>query len=133
MSTASILFICRHNSIRSQIAAALTEKISQGKVSTASAGPEPVTVPDYVNQWIGNLLGEPRQLQSQSLETVADKAFDLIITLCDKTHAALPELASDTQHIRWDFHHPDDEESLRHLEIELSERIRLLLLAKGLI
>lgn len=133
MSAASILFICRHNSIRSQIAAALTHKISQGSVTTHSAGPEPLPVPGYINQWVTNLLGEAQELQSQSLEAVADQAYDLIITLCDKTHTALPELASDTQHIRWDFQHPDDEESLRHLEIELSERIRLLLLAKGLI
>ncbi len=133
MTTANILFVCRHNAVRSQIAAALTDKISHGKVTTDSAGPEPTSVPDYISQWVDNLLGDSRELQSQSLEAVAEKQFDMIITLCDKTHAALPELASDTQHIRWDFHHPDDQNALNHLEIELAERIRLLLLAKGLI
>ena len=133
MTTANILFVCRHNAIRSQIAAALTDKISHGKVTTHSAGPEPHSVPGYINQWVGDLLGESRELQSQPLEAVADKQFDMIITLCDKTHAALPELASDTQHIRWDFHHPDNQEALSHLERELAERIRLLLLTKGLI
>lgn len=133
MTTASILFVCRHNAIRSQIAAALTHKISHGQVISHSAGPEPRAVPEFVSSWVENLLGESRPLQSQPLEAVADQPFDMIITLCDKTHTALPELGTDTQHIRWDFHHPDDQEALRHLEIELAERIRLLLMAKRLI
>ena len=128
----SILFICRHNSVRSQLAALLTEKISNSKVQAHSAGPEPSSVPQHVQDWAVQ-LGHSGQLSTQSLEQVSDQPFDMVVTLCDKSHHALPNLKSDLQQIRWDFHHADNAEDLRHLEIELAERIRLLLLTKGVI
>ncbi|MGB0732321.1 MAG: hypothetical protein ACPGPF_01100 [Pontibacterium sp.] len=128
-----ILFICRHNAVRSQVAEALTVKISHGAVEAVSAGPEPTQVPDYVNQWVSDLHGEPTQLQSTNMHEYDHDHFDMIVTLCDKTHTALPELPDDKEHIRWDFPHPDDAEALSHLEIELAERLRLMMLAKHLI
>lgn len=127
-----ILFICRHNAVRSQIAEALTNKISQGKALAQSAGPEPLPIPEHVSKWVKQLSGTDQKPVSKGLSEVNGKYFDTVITLCDKTHAALPEIALDQQHIRWDFHHADDPEALRHLEIEISERLRLMLLAKGL-
>lgn len=129
----SILFVCRHNSMRSQIAEVLAHKISRGAVLAQSAGPEPTAVPEFIQAWANNLTDAALELSSNSLDEVKDKAFDLIITLCDKTHQALPELSSDQDHIRWDFQHADTEEALRHLEIELAERIRLLFLTKKVI
>lgn len=128
----SILFICRHNSVRSQLAALLTEKISNSKVKAHSAGPEPLAVPEFIQDW-ANQLGHSGELASQPLEQVSNQSFDMVVTLCDKSHQALPKLANDHQQIRWDFHHADTEEQLKHLEIELAERIRLLLLTKGVI
>jgi hypothetical protein len=79
------------------------------------------------------LLGGETKPESNSLDDVAQESFDTIITLCDKSHDALPELPTDQHHIRWDFHHADNAEGLKHLEIEISERLRLMLQAKGLI
>ena len=128
-----ILFICRHNAIRSQIAEALTNKISRGKALAQSAGPEPLPVPEHIAQWIHQLSGSDHKPVSKELSELDGEGFDTIITLCDKTHAALPQLGADQQHIRWDFQHTDEPEALRHLEIEISERLRLMLLAKGLL
>lgn len=133
-SSFSILFVCRHNSVRSQVAAVLAQKISHGTVSASSAGSEPLPVPDYIQHWAAQTLDtQSLELQSKPLQQFNDQAFDMIITLCDKSHQALPELPSDHEHIRWDFHHPDTQEALSHLEIELAERLRLLMLAKKLI
>jgi arsenate reductase len=98
-----------------------------------SAGIEPQAVPEFVSVWVRELYGESTDLQSTSLDELADQHFDTIITLCGKSHDALPEHPEDRRHVRWDFHHPDDEAALRHLEIELSERIRLFLQANPLI
>ncbi len=128
-----ILFICRHNAIRSQIAEALTNKISRGKVLAQSAGPEPQPVPKHIIKWVNQLSESEQKPVSKKLSAFEEERFDTIITLCDKTHTALPELEADQQHICWDFQHTDEPGALRHLEIELSERLRLMLLAKGLL
>ncbi|WP_286236595.1 hypothetical protein [Neptuniibacter halophilus] len=129
----NILFVCRHNAIRSQIAMILANHLGKGNVTAVSAGIEPTPVPEFIQQWAAGINKQAQPLQSTQLETLADQHFDMIITLCDKSHQAIPELASDREHIRWDFSHPDDPEQLRHLEIELAERLRLMFLAKGLI
>ncbi|MBN0988459.1 hypothetical protein [Amphritea pacifica] len=128
-----VLFVCRHNSTRSQIAEALTNKMAHGRVVAKSAGPEPLPVPKEVAGWVSQLLGGDIKPESKSLDDIALEPFDTIITLCDKSHDALPELPTDQQHIRWDFHHADNTEDLKHMEIEISERLNLMLQAKGLI
>lgn len=132
-TAAKVLFICRHNAVRSQLAEILATKISHGRVSAYSAGPEPHAIPDFIHQLASDLNGPETSLTSNTLDDIKDQAFDMIITLCDKSHAALPELASDTQHIRWDFHHADSWEEVRHLEMELADRLRLLFSTKHLI
>ncbi|UTW03204.1 hypothetical protein KDX31_18045 [Amphritea atlantica] len=127
-----ILFVCRHNSIRSQIAEALANKMGHGKVLATSAGPEPEPIPEHVSEWVTRLSHSQTKPVSKDLNEMAREPFDTIITLCDKSHDALPELATDQQHIRWDFSHPDDAEALKHMEIEISERLSLMLQAKGL-
>ena len=107
--------------------------VSHGAVDVQSAGIEPTTVPDFVEHWVGRLRGEPVKLHAKPLSDFVDERFDHIITLCDKSHAALPEHPGDHDHVRWDFRHPDSPEAVSHFEIELSERIRLFLQAKHLV
>ncbi len=128
-----LLFICRHNAVRSQVAEVLANNISHGKVRAYSAGADVQPVPDYIQQWAAQFDTQNEPLSSTPMQQFENEQFNMVITLCDKSHQALPEISSDHDHIRWDFHHPDDAESLKHLEIELAERLRLMFLAKGII
>ena len=128
-----VLFVCRHNAVRSQIAEALLRCISHGNVEVFSAGVGPAPVPAYIQDWVGRLYGNDVNLKSSSLDTMASLQFDTIITLCDKSHITIAEHPEDHRHVRWNFPHPDDPESLQHLEIELSDRIRLFLQANRLL
>ena len=132
-SPLKLLFICRHNTVRSQIASALANKLGKGNVNASSAGPEPATVPEHIQQWINRLTGHAGVIESTALSDIEDQPFDLIITLCDTSHAVLPTLNSDVQHIRWDFQHAEDLASVKHLEMEIAERLRLMFLAKHII
>jgi protein-tyrosine-phosphatase/DNA-binding transcriptional ArsR family regulator len=82
----SVLFLCTGNSARSPIAEALLRHRSGGRVDVASAGsrPKPALHPNtarVLRQEYGIDL-EPRQ--PQSLDAVAGRRFDYVITLCDK-------------------------------------------------
>ncbi|MGB0713061.1 MAG: hypothetical protein ACPGUC_05820 [Gammaproteobacteria bacterium] len=120
-----VLFVCRHNAVRSRIAEALLRHRAGAGVSVTSAGVEPEPVPEAVERWLSRFDDVP-PAAPQPLSAVSAEHFDTVITLCDKSHAALAEHPDDRHHIRWDFHHPDDASSLRQLEIELAERIDLL-------
>jgi protein-tyrosine-phosphatase len=128
-----ILYICRHNAVRSQVAEALTRRIGGASVDVVSAGVEPAPVPEVVARLVHGLDGKAVSPNSKPLESVAAEEFDVIVTLCDKSHAALAEHPGDRRHVRWDFHHAEDDESLSHLKIELAERIRVFLEANHVI
>jgi arsenate reductase len=77
-----ILFVCVHNAGRSQMAAALATKISNGAVSVRSAGSAPAdSIPDSVHvamKEIGLELGDafPKPLTDEVV-----KAADVVITM----------------------------------------------------
>ena len=82
----SVLFLCTGNSARSPMAEALLWHRSGGRVDVASAGshPKPALHPNTVRvlrKEYGIDL-EPRR--PQSLDAVAGRRFDYVITLCDK-------------------------------------------------
>jgi ArsR family transcriptional regulator, arsenate/arsenite/antimonite-responsive transcriptional repressor / arsenate reductase (thioredoxin) len=82
----SVLFLCTGNSARSPMAEALLRHRSGGRVDVASAGsrPKPALHPNtarVLRKEYGIDL-EPRQ--PQSLDAVAGRRFDYVITLCDK-------------------------------------------------
>jgi protein-tyrosine-phosphatase len=127
-----ILFVSRHNSVRAPIAVALTQKIAGSAVEAKSAGTEFEECSAEVAAFVKQLTGMPVP-EWCSLDDMADQSFDLIITLCDKSHTAIAEHPLDTQHIRWDMHRSNNTEQLKHLEIELSERLHLMLQVKHLL
>ena len=82
----SVLFLCTGNSARSPMAEALLRHRSGGRVEVASAGsrPKPALHPNTVR-----VLGEDYGIdvgpqRPQSLDAVAGRRFDYVITLCDK-------------------------------------------------
>jgi protein-tyrosine-phosphatase/DNA-binding transcriptional ArsR family regulator len=82
----SVLFLCTGNSARSPMAEALLRRRSDDRVDVASAGsrPKPALHPNTVRvlREVYGIDIEPRR--PQSLDAVAGRRFDYVITLCDK-------------------------------------------------
>ncbi len=106
--TPAVLFVCTGNSSRSLIAEALLRHRSGGAVDVTSAGTHPrreihpltlaVLRKDY-----GLDLGprDPRAIQA-----VADRTFDLVVTVCDRAREALPELREHPRLSHWSIPDP---------------------------
>ncbi|WP_280380986.1 ArsR family transcriptional regulator [Nocardia wallacei] len=82
----SVLFLCTGNGARSPMAEALLRRRSGGRVEVTSAGshPKPAMHPNtgrVLREHFG-IEFEPRR--PQSLEVIAGRRFDVVITLCDK-------------------------------------------------
>lgn len=125
-----ILYVSRHDSARAPIAAAITQRLSNATIKAECAGFEPEPISEQVASFYQQMTGQPLP-SSRHINELEKEHYDLIITLCDKSHEQVQELPQDVEHIRWDMPETHTAEGLKHLEIELSERIRLMLLAKG--
>jgi ArsR family transcriptional regulator, arsenate/arsenite/antimonite-responsive transcriptional repressor / arsenate reductase (thioredoxin) len=102
----SVLFVCTHNSARSQMAEALMRHLSGGQVQVSSAGSEPSSVhPDAITT-MATLGIDIRHQRSQGFADFHDQAFDVIITVCDRAREVCPTFPGDGQHIHWGYPDP---------------------------
>jgi len=101
-----ILFVCTHNSARSQMAEGLLRHLSQGYLDVVSAGSQPTEVhPDAIRAM--NAMGiDIRQQQSRPLSDVEGQSFDYVITVCDKAREICPTFPGSAIPIHWSFPDP---------------------------
>jgi arsenate reductase len=134
-----VLFLCTHNSARSQMAEGLLRALSNSSVDVFSAGtvvtsvrPEAITVMQEVGI---NIRGQ----ESKTLERYRDEPFDLVITVCDSASEACPIFPNAQERWHWSMDDPSQVEgaeakrlnAFRRARDELRRRIEATILEKG--
>jgi len=134
MST-RVLFVCIHNSARSQMAEELLRKYGNGLFETESAGIEPGKLNPFVVQVLKeeeaiDITGKATQSVAQILES--GKQYDYVVTVCDETSAErCPVFPGDVKRLHWGFEDPSsvaggDEEKLavaRQVKAQIKTKI----------
>lgn len=139
MATATIplrvLFLCTHNSARSQMAEAILRHMGGEQVEVFSAGSMPTEVHPDTLLVLRELGIDTGNLYAKSLDQFTQESFDYIITVCDRVRDTCPVFRGDPYQIHWSFPDPvviEDPElrlaAFRRLAVELQTRIRYLLL-----
>ncbi len=104
--SARVLFLCTHNSARSQMAEGILRHLGGGRVAGFSAGSQPAEVhPDAVRA-MATIGIDISQQQSKHLDTFVDQSFDYIITVCDRVREVCPLFPNDPERIHWSFADP---------------------------
>lgn len=100
-----VLFICTHNSARSQMAEALLRRFTGGRANVTSAGSQPAALhPDAIRTM--DALGiDIRTQQPKPLSAVAGQSFDYVITVCDRAREVCPVFPGG-QPLHWGFPDP---------------------------
>lgn len=133
-----VLFLCTHNSARSQMAEALltirAERLAPGRFEVASAGSAPGTrvhplaieaLASYGIDWHG---------RPKSIDNISDRPWDLIITVCDRAKEACPVMPGQPAFAHWGMDDPSEVEgedarrrAFREALAYLNRRVDLLL------
>lgn len=101
-----ILFLCTHNSARSQMAEALLRHLSNGRVEAFSAGTEVHKVHPLAVAAMADLGLDIGAQHSKHLDTFEQYAFTHIITVCDRVREQCPVFPGDPEHIHWSLADP---------------------------
>jgi protein-tyrosine-phosphatase len=130
-----VLFLCTHNSARSQLAEALLRHLGGERVEVYSAGSMPTEVHPDTLRVLRELHVDTSGLSAKSLDHFLGEPFDYIITVCDRVRDICPSFPGDPNQAHWSFPDPvvieDPERRLqafRAVATELQTRIRYLLL-----
>lgn len=106
LSRQRILFVCTHNSARSQMAEGFLRHLSQGKLDVISAGSHPTAVHPDAIRTMDDFGINIRNQSSRSLSDVKGQTFNYVITVCDKAREVCPTFSGEGQHIHWGFSDP---------------------------
>jgi len=85
-----ILFLCTHNSCRSQMAEALANHYLGDRCQAFSAGTEATQVNPLAVQVLAELGIDTSQLRSKSMDEFAGQHFDHVVTLCGDANEKCP-------------------------------------------
>jgi arsenate reductase len=137
MERSRVLFVCTHNSARSQMAEGLLRHFAGDRFEAFSAGTEVTSVrPEAiaVMREIGIDIGSQ---ESRSVARFAGQPFAWVITVCDRARESCPIFPGAEQTAHWGFDDPaeaqgTDEERLavfRRVRDQIRDRLRMFILA----
>jgi arsenate reductase len=129
---ARVLFICTHNSARSQMAEGMLRAWGDGRFEVSSAGTEATEVRPLAIRAMDEIGIDLRAHTSKTLTAFLDQPFDLVITVCDDAREACPVFPGATRMDHWSFEDPSaasgsEDERLavfRRVRDEIAERVR---------
>ena len=104
-----VLFICVHNSARSQMAEAFLNRICSDYFGAHSAGLEPGAVNPLAVEVMGELGIDISKSKTQSVFDVfkSGQLFSYVVTVCDETSAEkCPIFPGVTKRLHWSFSDP---------------------------
>jgi arsenate reductase len=86
----TVLFICTHNSARSQMAEAFLNKLCGDKYKAESAGVTPTEINPYVVKAMAEVGVDLSTHRSKSIMEFQGKNFNYVVTVCDAARENCP-------------------------------------------
>ena len=122
-----VLFICVHNSARSQMAAALLNKRCGEFFEAHSAGLEPGTLNPLAVEALREMDIDISKSKTQAVFDVfkSGELFAYVITVCDESEAAgCPIFPGVTTRLHWSFPDPSKFSGTREQKLNETRRVR---------
>jgi len=133
MSTQRVLFVCTHNSARSQMAEGMLRAMGGGDFEAFSAGTEAGKLRPEAIAVMGEVGIDINGQESKTLERFHAQPFDWVITVCDDARESCPVFPGVGQTAHWGVGDPAEVngsearrlDAFRQARDDLRNRIRL--------
>jgi arsenate reductase len=134
-----VLFLCVHNSARSQMAEGLLRHIGGDRFEAYSAGSEATEVRPLAIRAMAEVGIDISGQRSKTTDEFAGQEFDEVIAVCDDAKEACPYFPAAGHRRSWPFEDPSAAEGtederlavFRRVRDEIEARIRSELVAPG--
>ena len=119
-----ILFICTHNSARSQMAEGLLRHLGGDEFEVFSAGTEATAVRPLAIEAMAELGIDISGQESKTLDRFVNQPFDDVITVCDTVAEACPIFPGARRLRHWSFADPSKASGSEDEQIAVYRRVR---------
>ena len=130
-----VLFLCTHNSARSQFAEGMARSVGGAAVAAYSACHPLAELHHITSALLPDGDVDPSKQTSKMLDTFAGQSFDYVITVCDRVREHHLTFPGEPQHLHWSIPDPtaapeaERWEAFRAVRHEINVRVRHLLRA----
>jgi arsenate reductase (thioredoxin) len=121
---ARVLFLCTHNSARSQMAEGLLRHLAGDRFEAMSAGTEVTPVRPLAIRAMEEIGIDISKQESKSLERYLQEPFDYVITVCDDANETCPFFPGASTRLHWSFEDPSKAEGSEEERLETFRRVR---------
>ena len=101
-----VLFLCTHNSARSQMAEGLLRHLGGDRFDVFSAGTEATRVRPLAIRAMAELGVDIAHQESKTLDRYLQDRFDKVITVCDQANETCPVFFGAKERLHWSFPDP---------------------------
>ena len=119
-----VLFVCTHNSARSQMAEGLVNHIGGQSFQASSAGTEPTAVHPLAVQVMAEQGIDISGQHAKAIDMLLGARFDYVITLCDDANEACPVFPNARHRLHWGLPDPTRDEGTREERLATFRSVR---------
>jgi arsenate reductase len=124
MEKTKVLFLCTHNSARSQMAEGLLRYLAGDRFEAMSADSEATHVRPLAVRAIDELGIDISAQESKTLERYLGQPFDYVITVCDEANEACPFFPHATERLHWSLPDPAAAQGTEEERLEVFRPVR---------
>ena len=118
------LFLCTHNSARSQMAEGLLRQLGGDRFEAHSAGTEQTHVRPLAIAAMAEVGIDISGQQSKTLDRYLGEPFDAVITVCDQAAETCPVFAGARRRLHWSFPDPSKATGTREEQLAVYRAVR---------
>jgi arsenate reductase len=119
-----VLFLCTHNSARSQMAEGLLRHLAGDRFEAHSAGTEATQVRPLAIRAMDEIGVNISGQESKTLERYLREPFDHVITVCDDANEACPFFPGAENRLHWSFEDPSRAEGTEEERMAVFRLVR---------
>jgi arsenate reductase (thioredoxin) len=119
-----VLFLCTHNSCRSQMAEGLLRDMAWDKFDVYSAGVNPTSVNPLAKKVMEEFGIDISGQQSKAIDEFIDKEFDYVITVCDQARQNCPFFPGAHEQLHWNLEDPAEAQGSEDEKLIVFRKIR---------
>ena len=119
-----VLFLCTHNSARSQMAEGLLRQLAGDRFEVMSAGTEATHIRPLAIRAMDEIGIDISGQESKTLDRYLDEPFDYVITVCDDANEACPFFPGAANRLHWSFEDPSRVEGSEEERLAVFRAVR---------
>src|SRR5918998_2745733 len=124
MEKTKVLFLCTHNSARSQMAEGLLRHLAGDRFEVMSAGTEATHVRPLAVRAMDEVGIDISGQESKTLDRYIGEPFDYVVTVCDEANEACPVFPGAKRRLHWSFEDPSQATGSEQERLRVFQSVR---------